>query len=234
MPNLLLSSRLCSALLTAVFACAIGLFLLPSTLILTRIQRQRASPSWFRLHVTLNGLTVALIALVFALGMAAVGTQDAGTQLSGDESDLHHKLGLAIFILVLLQALLGLVAHLTKAPSASSADLPMSKSMKGQEESRQSRHWTRYLHACIGLITVGLLYWITWDGLHTEWVAMSTEGTDTPEAVQILFWVLFIPPVAYYLVTLGSNALRAMEAQQQQQQPIMLGGKEGSTEMCDC
>ncbi|KDN45601.1 hypothetical protein K437DRAFT_256523 [Tilletiaria anomala UBC 951] len=202
----------------AVFACIVVLFLLPSTIIMTRVQR--SSPGWLRLHRLLNGITVALIILIFGLGMAAVGTQGDGTQFSGDESDLHHKLGLVIFILVLLQALLGIAAHQTTTSGGELGSLFMGR-----------KQWVRCVHFCVGIIIAGLLYWITWNGLHTEWVAMSTEETSTPEAVQVLFWIIFIPPVAFYLVRLGSSTLRSMEGEQQ---PIMLGGKEGFSEACDC
>jgi hypothetical protein len=48
--------------------------------------------------------------------LAAVNSQGAGTQFSGPQHDLHHDLGLTLFLLVLLQGLLWAVLSLPRMP----------------------------------------------------------------------------------------------------------------------
>jgi hypothetical protein len=131
-----------------------------------------------------NSITVSLIVLVFALGMASVYTQGAGTSFEGSNSDLHHKVGLAVFILVLIQAILGVIAH---------------NFNKG--------HFTRKFHIPLGIITAAGLYWQTWEGMHNEWTEMSVIMTSTPSSVQVLFWVFFLGAVSAYVLAAGQAML---------------------------
>ena len=108
--------------------------------------------------------------------MASVSTQGLGTSFSGPNSDLHHKVGLTVFILVLLQAILGITAH-----------------------NSNPGHLIRKIHIPFGIITVAGLYWQTWEGMHNEWTDMSVIKTNTPASVQVLFWVFFLGAVTAYL-----------------------------------
>lgn len=144
----------------------------------------RSDPRWFRIHAIFNTVTTLLIILVFGLGMGAVGSLDLGTQFNGPYSDLHHKLGLFVFIIVLVQAILGVAAHGTTR-----------------------KHFLRRLHVPFGILVAGFLYWETWEGMHNEWAEMSTSLTVTPQGVQVVFWVLFLISVTAYLVAVGQVAL---------------------------
>lgn len=55
------------------------------------------------------------ICSVYLPNLAAVHSQGAGYQFSGPQHDLHHDLGLAIFLLVLLEGLLWVVFTLSSA-----------------------------------------------------------------------------------------------------------------------
>ena len=116
--------------------------------------------------------------------MASVSTQGLGTSFSGSNSDLHHKVGLSVFILVLLQALLGVTAH-----------------------NFNREHLTRKIHIPLGIITAAGLYWQTWEGMHNEWTEMSVIMTSTPLSVQVLFWVLFLLGVSAYVLAGGQAIL---------------------------
>ena len=59
---------------------------------------------------------------IYSPYLAAVNSQGAGTQFSGPQHDLHHDLGLAIFLLVVLEALLWVVLSLSRAPFADASD----------------------------------------------------------------------------------------------------------------
>lgn len=133
--------------------------------------------------------------------MGAVGTAKEGIQFSGEGSDLHHQLGLAVFILVLLQGILGLLAHNLRPknrPSTSSS-------------SKKTRSPLQITHILLGISTIGLLYWLIWNGLHTEWVGMSTEGTVTPESIQIIYWLFVLFPLVIYAFKLGNDSLSHLE-----------------------
>ena len=139
---------------------------------------------WCRVHIIFTTITVFLMILVFGLGMASVSTQGLGTSFEGSNSDLHHKVGLAVFILVLIQAILGVIAHNTTLG-----------------------HPIRKSHIPLGIITAAGLYWQVWEGMHNEWMEMSVIMTDTPTVVQVLFWVFFLVAVLAYVLAAGQAAL---------------------------
>jgi len=141
-------------------------------------------PEWFRIHLIFNSITTFLIVLVFGLGMAAVATQGLGTSFEGSNSDLHHKVGLSVFILFLIQVTLGMVAYNFKPG-----------------------HLIRKIHIPLGIVTAAGLYWQTWEGIHNEWAEMSVILTATPTSVQVLFWVFFLGAVAAYGLAAGQQAL---------------------------
>lgn len=144
----------------------------------------RSSPVWFRYHLIFNSLTILLLVIVFGLGVGSVSSLGAGTSFSGDGTDTHHKAGLAIFIAVLLQGILGYAAHSTKKGS-----------------------FVRLLHMPVGILVAVMLYWIVWEGMHDEWAEMSDSATVTPNGVQVLFWVLLMISVLLYVGSLGQMVL---------------------------
>jgi hypothetical protein len=65
--------------------------------------------------VTLVLITPYLLTFYLAPS-AAVNSQGAGTQFSGPQHDLHHDLGLTMFLLVLLEGLLWVFLSLPRTP----------------------------------------------------------------------------------------------------------------------
>lgn len=57
-----------------------------------------------RIHISLQILTVLLVTIIFILGWIAVGQERS-------LSNPHHGIGLAIFVLVLVQAIGGALVH---------------------------------------------------------------------------------------------------------------------------
>jgi cytochrome b561 len=163
-------------------------FTLPVAILAGRYFRH--DPRWFKIHVIFNTITVLLIILVFGLGMGSVHASDLGLQFAGPNSDLHHKVGAAVLSTTLMQAIIGIVAHFTKAGSS-----------------------LRRLHIIFGIIVIAGMYWNTWEGMHNEWAEMSTSGTVTPQAVQIVFWALFLILVSVYAVGVGQSTLNYVSAQ---------------------
>ena len=69
---------------------------------------------WNTVHAIFNITTVVLIIVSFALSNVAVGE----AEYTGADADLHHKLGLAVFVIVLVTGVGGIGAKLlTKAVS---------------------------------------------------------------------------------------------------------------------
>jgi hypothetical protein len=144
----------------------------------------RSGPKWFKIHVIFNTITVLLIILVFGLGMGAVQASHLGLQFAGPNSDLHHKVGATVLSMVLMQAIIGTAARLTKAGSV-----------------------LRHVHVVFGIIVAAGMYWNTWEGMHNEWAEMSTSMTSTPQGVQVVFWVLFLISASAYAVGVGHAVL---------------------------
>ncbi|GBE83731.1 hypothetical protein SCP_0507870 [Sparassis crispa] len=176
------------AIAHALFACIAVLFTMPIALLAARYLRH--GPRWFRIHVIFNGITTFLVILVFGLGMGAVSTQNLGTQFNGPYSDLHHKLGLTIFILVLAQTILGIFSHYYPGG-----------------------HISRRVHVAFGTIVAAGMIWETWEGLHNEWAEMSVSMTVTPQGVQIVFWAVFMVLAIAYGAAVGQVALRKVAVQ---------------------
>jgi hypothetical protein len=172
--------------MTALFACIAVLFTLPIALLAGRYLR--AGDKWFKVHVIFNTITVLLIILVFGLGMGAVQASHLGRQFAGPYSDLHHKVGATVLSITLMQAIIGVMAHYSRGGS-----------------------FLRRLHVPFGVIVAAGMYWNTWEGMHNEWAEMSTSMTVTPEAVQIIFWVLFLVSATAYSVAVGTTVLDGLK-----------------------
>jgi hypothetical protein len=170
-------------------ACIAALFTLPIALLAGRYLRQ--DYRWCKIHIIFNSITILLIIIVFGLGMGAVSTAHLGTQFNGPYSDFHHKLGMAVFVVVLLQGILGFFAHRTKMGTAA-----------------------RRIHLFFGACAAGLVYWETWEGMHREWNEMSTPLLPTPTVVQVLFWALLLIPAVAYAVALGQTVLNSIADQE--------------------
>jgi len=88
----------------AVFAILAILVTVPLAVVSTRYTKHlQPKGRWMKNHAILNTLTVIFITIVFTLGYFAVGT-------SGNIFDnVHHRIGLTIFIAILLQFFFGLL-----------------------------------------------------------------------------------------------------------------------------
>jgi len=172
----------------AIFASIAVLGTAPAAILLGRYWRH--NPRWFAYHRLLNTATVLLIILAFGLGTAAVNSQGLGIQFSGPFHDLHHDLGLAMFLLVLLEGVLGIVAHAVK---------PSSRAVLGKAI-------MRWVHIIFGIIVMVLLITESWVGFD-EWNTMQGTGTFTPDGVRYVFVVIASAEVAAYLYPAGRDIL---------------------------
>lgn len=166
----------------------------------------------------LNVLALVFITVAFGLGIGAVLVEGDGYQFGGDDTDLHHQLGLALFILVFAQVALGLIVLFFKQGSHASTGVTDHK-LPGRDlpptttAGLAEKHWTRWIHMVLGGAILAMLYWQAWDGLHNEWPAMSEEGTEVPLVVQVLFWVIVLLPIGPYVIHLLSATCRVLRAE---------------------
>ncbi|CAD6577501.1 MAG: hypothetical protein TREMPRED_001968 [Tremellales sp. Tagirdzhanova-0007] len=170
----------------AVIACIAVLGTAPAAILLARYMRE--DRRWFNYHRALNTATVLLIVITFALGTAAVYSQGQGRQFSGDQADLHHDLGLGLFIVVCLQGIGGILAHATGKNSNSS----------GASKPSGGKTYARWAHILAGIVLMGLLIAEAWIGF-TEWNTMQSTGTFTPDAVRYIFLIIVAFEVGAYL-----------------------------------
>lgn len=85
----------------AVIAAITFLFIVPAAILIVRFSQHRRA---IRVHVWLQVLTVLLSTAVFSIGWLAVGPERRLT-------NPHHGIGLAIYVLVLAQAIGGWWIH---------------------------------------------------------------------------------------------------------------------------
>lgn len=99
-----------------ILGALVFLVIVPAAILTARFYRRR--PGWaLRLHIWLQILTVLLTTVVFVLGWFAVGPRRS-------LSNPHHSIGLAIYVLVLVQAIGGWFVH-SREKGKSRRRLPM-------------------------------------------------------------------------------------------------------------
>lgn len=136
MPSLKVTHRV-----IAVFGSVAALITMPIAILAGRYLRNWRY--WNILHIVANGLTVIFIVVSFALGNAAL--EPTPGEYTGSDTDSHHQLGLAVFIIVVVQALGGIGAKFTRTPDHNYVTV------------RKGRSVVRYIHILFGLVTAGLL-----------------------------------------------------------------------------
>jgi hypothetical protein len=82
------------------------------------------------------------------------------------------KIGLALFLLYIFQALYGLIIHFVKSPN------------------RKKRPIQNYGHAVVGLGLIALALYQVWDGFSNEW--SKATGRDTSKRGLKIFWIIWI------------------------------------------
>lgn len=153
------------------FALAFML-LLPVGALFARLLRT-SSTFWFKAHwIVQFYLTAPVIILAFAFSVAAV-QQAGGAQ--AHFNDTHKRLGLAICLLYVVQCTLGAVIHFVKDPN------------------RARRPPQNYLHAVLGLATIGLALAQVRSGYAHEWT--KATGRDISGGINIVWiiWVVLLP-----------------------------------------
>ncbi|BGP54871.1 hypothetical protein JCM8202_003380 [Rhodotorula sphaerocarpa] len=173
----------------AVLGSVAFLILSPAAVLTARFGRDRIP--WLLPHWVLNSLSVACVIATFGLGAYATGN---------GFHDTHTRLGLALFILVIIQATLGVVGHRTKRTRLTSSR-PSFKPYS-PEVDRPGFPFVRLFHVLIGLTTIGLGYWQIETGISSdgEWNRKMSKAGSVPTAVVVIFWILVGVEIAAYVV----------------------------------
>ncbi|EGU12958.1 hypothetical protein RTG_00999 [Rhodotorula toruloides ATCC 204091] len=146
--------------------------IVPLAILTARFGRERFA--WLPPHAALQLLAASMVITTFALAVSQTGNLFA---------DLHQRLGLVLFLLVVLQLLLGYLAHFT-LPSALTSCSP--------SLSRPRPSFARAIHILLGLTILAL----GWVQIHTgikkggEWYRATLGMEEVPRAVRGVFWTL--------------------------------------------
>ncbi|BGP24055.1 carbohydrate-binding domain family 9-like protein [Rhodotorula toruloides] len=145
---------------------------IPLAIITARFGRERFA--WLPPHAALQILAASMTIVTFALAVSQTGNLF---------EDSHQRLGLVLLLLVILQLLVGYLAHIT-LPSALTSSSP--------SFSRPRPSPARAIHILLGLTILAL----GWVQVHTgikkggEWYRATLGTEEVPRAVRGVFWTL--------------------------------------------
>ncbi|KAL0067392.1 AdoMet-homocysteine methyltransferase [Marasmius tenuissimus] len=152
--------------------CTVGFLLfLPAGALLARYLRTFSSV-WFKGHWIIQWLLAgSSIVIGVALGIQSV--VKAGAM---HLDDTHKKWGIALFVLYIVQCLLGAFIHFIKPAK------PVGRPIQN------------YAHAVVGLLTIGIALYQVRTGYKYEWPATTGRG-DLGKGVDIVWyaWVVLLP-----------------------------------------
>lgn len=159
--------------------CAVGFLLfLPAGALLARYLRTFIPGKvWFNGHAILQFFIAGpTIFIGIMLGIAAVA--NAGAVHLDDD---HKRWGIGIFVLYIVQCLLGAFIHYVK------------------KKDRIRRPPQNYFHAIFGILIIALALYQVRSGYNSEW-PMTTGRGSLPPGVDVVFWVwVILLPVLYGL-----------------------------------
>jgi len=157
--------------------CTIGfLFVLPLGGLVARYFRTSTS-AWFKAHQTIQSILAGPVILVgFALGVAVVATNGIPHFF-----DTHTRFGLALFLLYIVQIIIGNIIHRYKPKSAA-----------------RRRPFQNYFHVFLGILIIALAFYQVRTGYKDEW-SLATGRDPLPKAADIVFYIwAVIIPVLYF------------------------------------
>jgi len=154
------------------------LILLPIGVLVARYMRT-FNRHWVNLHLIIQ-LFIAGPILLGGIGTGIKFTESVNT--GGNFVDPHKKTGLALLILYLVQAALGLFIHFFKMP----------RFMRGRRPPQN------YFHVALGLIILAVAFEQVHYGIYIEWAEGTGGNPPVPESAKrawlawvIVFWVVY-------------------------------------------
>ncbi|WRT67692.1 uncharacterized protein IL334_004664 [Kwoniella shivajii] len=150
--------------------------ILPIGILVPRIARAFTIDRWwFPLHGALNG--------IIAFGLITAAFAIAVSKFEGGFNSTHRKLGLTLFILALIQTLLGILTHYWQP--------------NHKFQTSSGRGPSNFLHIILGLTIVGIGFGTVWKGIQEEWGQYS--GSGNPNVGWKVGWglIVAITAIAY-------------------------------------
>lgn len=183
------------------------LFLLPLGGLVARYFRT-STGVWFKAHQAIQSFVAGPIIFVgFVLGLTIV-SQSGNPHFEGP----HTQCGLALFLLYVLQVILGNVIHLWKPKSAA-----------------RRRPFQNYFHVFLGMLIIGLAFYQVRTGYSDVW--MYATGRDPlPRAADIVWyvWVVFIPVLYFAGFAFLPKQFRQESAARNSRKPKEVNSEMGS------
>lgn len=155
----------------------VTMLVLPGGVVVPRITRGlTTTKSWFYFHMLNQGFfALALVCVNFGLGLSFGGEIDSA----------HRKTGTALFVLVILQIVLGCFSHFYK-PGHTVRNFTF--------ETKRGRGPSNFLHVVFGIITVAVGWSACWSGFTVEWVrrghGVPAYGFRVGWGLIVMFWML--------------------------------------------
>lgn len=111
----------------------------------------------------------------------------------------YIELGLAAFVLVVVQAVGGYLAHYSRRPTPGfDAKILSSHEHLVSHGFPTARSPIRYLHIVLGILVLTTLYVQVYTGFN-EWETTSDAGTVVPNSIKAIYWVLLGLAIAGYI-----------------------------------
>lgn len=126
-------------------------------------------PTWFKIHQFINATAVTLTVVVFAIGVAVTSKEGAA-----HFENSHERMGLAIFILAILQVLDG-----AKRPHAPAS---------GEEKTLSRKAW-EIGHRLGGVALLACGFWQMDSGIKLYATKFNGAGSSQEKGVVIGYWV---------------------------------------------
>ncbi|BEJ17130.1 hypothetical protein CspHIS471_0605310 [Cutaneotrichosporon sp. HIS471] len=165
----------------------VTMLVLPGGVVVPRITRGiTTTKSWFYFHMLNQGF--------FALALVSINL-GIGLTFGGEIDSAHRRTGTALFVLVILQIILGFYSHFYK---------PGHRMKQHTFETKRGRGPTNFLHVAFGIITVAVGWSACWSGFTVEWTrrghGVAAYGFRVGWGMIVMLWiVLYILGLIFFL-----------------------------------
>lgn len=128
-------------------------------------------PMWFKLHQYINAIAMALTIAVFAIGVAVTSKEGAP-----HFENSHERMGLAMFLLVIIQVGDGAIRPPAPAPNS------------GEEKTLSRKFW-EIGHRIGGVALLACAFWQMDSGIKLYALKFNGAGSSQEQGVTIAYWV---------------------------------------------
>mmetsp|Transcript_6002 Transcript_6002/g.10092 ORF Transcript_6002/g.10092 Transcript_6002/m.10092 type:complete len:775 (-) Transcript_6002:103-2427(-) len=168
-------------------------------------------PMWFKLHQNINATAMALTVAVFAIGVAVTSKEGAVHFVNS-----HERMGLAMFLLVIIQVVDGAIRPPTPAPGS-------------EDEKTLSRKTWEIGHRIGGVALLACGFWQMDSGIKLYAMKFNGVGSSQEKGVIIGYWVWIGFVVA--MLVIGSVYFKFLRSKTKVEDKSGDGGEEGPADV---